>query len=789
MSHGRPGGGWPAIRYVFQSARRVGGLWKLYRALRSRNACKTCALGMGGQRGGMVNELGRFPEVCKKSIQAMAADMQGRIRPEFFERFGFDALRAMSPRELEHMGRLNEPVYAGPDDTHYRPISWDEALRRCAGWLKSARPDESFFYFSGRSSNEAAFLWQLFARVYGTNNVNNCSYYCHQASGVGLREVLGTGTATVILRDVEHCDLFFLIGGNPASNHPRLMTLLADIRKRGGNVVVVNPIREPGLVEFRIPSRPLSLLWGTSIASHYVQPHIGGDVALLTGIAKRIVELSAVDDAFVREHTEHADSYLEWLRGLEWDALERGAGVPRAQIDEIARLYAASRAAIFGWTMGITHHVHGTENVRAIVNLALLRGMLGRPHAGLLPIRGHSNVQGVGSVGVVPKLNSYTLGKLEALLGLSLPRTPGLDTLAGVEAMRAGHLRHAFCLGGNLFGASPDAAETSRAFKRLESVTYLSTTLNTGHAWGRARETLILPVRTRDEEAQSTTQESMFNFVRISDGGAPRMPGPRGEVEIVVELAERVLGQGGSIDWRRLADHDEIRTLIAATVPGYEAIERVGRTKREFYVRERTFHQPHFRTPNGKARFSVLELPPADDVNGKSGDQLQVGPPGMDSRTGLAASIFQPGPAALRLMTIRSEGQFNTVVYEEEDLYRGQTRRDVILMNPEDIARLGLREDQRVTVRSAAGVMSNILVREFDIRAGNAAMYYPEANALVPSRADPRSRTPAFKNVRVWLEVASGRAGVPLTVAGDRRANRDLLASAADYPSPSTSHG
>lgn len=731
MSRPRHGGGWPAIAYVFRAARRVGGLAKLYRALRARNACKTCALGMGGQRGGMVNEAGRFPEVCKKSMQAMAADMQGRIRPDFFERCGFAELRAMTPRELEHMGRLNEPVYAGPDDVRYRPVSWDEALSRCAGWLRSAQPHEHFFYFSGRSSNEAAFLWQLFARVYGTNNVNNCSYYCHQASGVGLREALGTGTATINLHDVERCDLFVLIGGNPASNHPRLMTLLADVRRRGGHVIVVNPIREPGLVNFRIPSRPLSLLFGSEIASLYLQPHIGGDIALLTGIARVLLERGAIDDAFIRGHTADFDAFRAHVESLDWSDIEREAGVPRGAIQRAADIYARSNAAIFGWTMGITQHEHGVDNVRAIVNLALLRGMVGRPHAGLLPIRGHSNVQGVGSVGVVPKLNSYTLGKLEERLGFTLPTTPGLDTLAGIEAMAAGRVRHAWCLGGNLYGASPNAGACGRTFARAASVVYVSTTLNTGHAWGRAKETLILPARARDEESQPTTQESMFNYVRVSEGGPPRQPDARSEVEIVAEIAERVLGASGPVDWRRLRGHDEIRELIAAVVPGYEAIAHAGRTRREFYIRERTFHTPQFKTPDGRAHFAAVPLPAFSRAGG----------------------LPEPGGngAELRLMTIRSEGQFNTVVYEEEDLYRGQERRDVILLHPSDIERLGLRSDQRVNVRSETGEVRDVLVRPFNIRPGNAAMYYPEANVLVPNRADEKARTPAYKHVAIRI--------------------------------------
>lgn len=725
------GGGWQAIAYTLRMARRAGGFWKLYRAMRRRNTCKTCALGMGGQRGGMVNERGHFPEVCKKSMQAMVADMQGRIAPEFFTRYGFDELRALSPRELESCGRLNAPLFAGPADTHYRVISWDEALSRAAERFMRTPAIQNFFYFSGRASNEAAFLWQLFARLYGTNHVNNCSYYCHQASGVGLRDTLGTATATITLDDVERCDLFFLIGGNPASNHPRLMTMLADLRRRGGHVVVINPLREAGLVEFRVPSRPLSLLFGDKIASVYMQPHAGGDAALLTGIAKALCEKHAdsgnvLDERFIDEHADGAREFRRHLVSCEWADIERLSGVPREEMTRVADLYARSQRTIFGWTMGITHHVHGVDNVRAIVNLALLRGMVGKPGAGMLPIRGHSNVQGVGSVGVVPKLHDGVIAALEAKLGAKLPTGKGLDTLACLAAAERGELSNAWCLGGNLFGSSPDARWAQRAIGRLESIAYVSTTLNTGHAWGRAKETLILPARARDEEAQPTTQESMFNFVRLSDGGPARLAGARSEVEIVADLGRRVLGKSSPLDWSTMERHAEIRKLIAEVIPGYEPIREIDATKREFQIAGRTFHEPRFRTVSGKAQFRVVSL-----------------------------ARRESGEDALRLITLRSEGQFNTVVYEDEDLYRGQERRDVVLMNADDMRRIGIAEDQPVFVRSAAGEMRGVLARSFEIRAGNAAMYYPECNVLVPRDADPESHTPAFKNVAVTIAAES----------------------------------
>jgi molybdopterin-dependent oxidoreductase alpha subunit len=718
------GGGWPAIRYTLQKAGQVGGWRALWAALRSKNACKTCAVGMGGQRGGMVNERGRFPEVCKKSLQAMAADLQAPIPDEFWAANPLTVLRQMTPLQLESSGRLARPLLVEHGSDHYRPITWNEAFERIVAQLRQSHPEQTFWYFSGRSSNEAGFLLQLFARLYGTNNVNNCSYYCHQASGVALASCIGTATATVKLEDVEHADLVFLIGGNPASNHPRLMTTLKRVRHRGGEVIVINPVREVGLIKFRIPSDPISLLFGSRIASLYVQPHIGGDLALLTGVAKRIDELGEYDETFLRQHCEGCDEWLSHLRHLSWEEIHAKSGVSASDIQAIAQRYAAAQNAVFGWTMGITHHVHGVQNVQAIANLALMRAMVGKPRAGLLPIRGHSNVQGIGSVGVTPRLRDAIFDQLQNHYGVQLPTTPGHDTLACVEAAHAGEMRLGFCLGGNLYGSNPQSCYAAEALGRTEMMVYLNTTLNTGHAHGCGRQTLILPVLARDEEPQPTSQESMFNYVRLSDGGPRRFEGPRSEIEVIATLADRVLGTAGPIDWSSLSQTRAIRQMIARVVPGWEAIGQLDATRQEFYIDGRILHAPVFATPTRRAQLHVHRLPDLAHADGQ-----------------------------LRLMTVRSEGQFNTVVYEQEDIYRGQERRDVVLVHPDDLNRLGLKPEQRVTVRSEVGRVDHVLARAYPaIRPGNALMYYPEANVLVPRTADRQSRTPAFKCVLVSIE-------------------------------------
>ncbi len=719
------GGGFRAILYTIKKGREAGGVWKLYKAMRTRNACKTCALGMGGQKGGMVNEAGGFPEVCKKSLQAMVADMQGAITSDLWQQYSIQDLKKFSPRELESMGRLIRPLRYRAGDTHFHEISWDKAFDVIVQKLKSTHADETFWYFSGRSSNEAGFLLQLLARVYGTNNVNNCSYYCHQASGVGMQSSIGSGTATIVLEDLEQTDTVFLIGGNPASNHPRLMTTLMNVRRRGGKVIVINPVRETGLLKFRIPSDTRSLLLGSKIASHYIQPHIGGDLALLWGLAKALRQKNAIDLAFLETHCNGTERWLQAVDQLTWEEIEKKSGVACSEIESIADVYRESQRCVFAWTMGITHHAHGVNNVQAIAALAMCRGMIGRPGCGLMPIRGHSNIQGIGSVGVTPKLKDKIFDSLTNQFGVELPTTDGKDTLACIEAADRGEVKVGFCLGGNLYGSNPDSSFAAAALSQLELSVTLSTTMNTGHVHGLSQESIILPVLARDEEPQPTTQESMFNYVRLSDGGPRRLPGPRSEVEVIATIGERLLPDAAGIDWQAMLETATIRHWIGKVVPGYDKITEIDETKEEFQIKGRTFHEPKFPTPDGRAVLHVHELPALK---------------GTDDRE-------------LRLMTVRSEGQFNTVVYEEEDLYRNQDRRDIILMHPDDLKRFQLKHDQLVTVRSETGALPGIRARAFDaIRTGNALMYYPESNVLVARHVDPESKTPAFKGVVIRIE-------------------------------------
>ena len=713
-------GGLAAMRYVFARGRDVGTV-ALYRRMRSKNACKTCALGMGGQEGGMVNEVGHFPEVCKKSVQAQAADMGRVITEEDLGSQSLIDLQRHTSAQMEAMGRLTFPIVATESDTHFRRITWDEAMSIASGSLTSTTPERTFWYSSGRSSNEAGFLLQLIARAFGTNNVNNCSYYCHQASGVALNSIYGSGTASVSLEDLEHTQLVVLSGANPASNHPRLITQLIKLRRRGGKVIVINPLSELGLRRFRLPSDARSFVAGSDVSDLYLQPHIGGDISLCIALLKGVIERNAVDEAFVDSATESWDAVRSHVDELTWEFLVQTSGVSKDQIDAAVDIIVSAPSAIFMWAMGLTHHAHGTDNVRALANVALARGFLGRPGSGLMPIRGHSNVQGIGSVGVSPTMKSAFAKAMADIYGIDAGLPAGLDTFASMNAAHRGEIDVALMLGGNLWASNPDSRWASDALGRINTVVSLTTKLNQGHVRGRGATTVILPVLARDEEHESTTQESMFNYVRMSDGGDPNVSGEmRSEVAVLADLAHRILATD-RFDWHDITSHDALRNAIARTVPGYAAAAAMTTTKREFQIAGRVFHQPSFPTPSGRAAFHRTPVPTPE----------------------LAVDEFL-------LMTVRSEGQFNSVVYDEEDLYRGNTRRDVVMLSREDAQRLDLDEGDPVIVTSSTGTMT-VHAAIVDIRPGNLAMYYPEANVLVDRIQDHESLTPAFKSVVVRL--------------------------------------
>ena len=706
------------MRYVMGKGREVGPI-KLYKRLRSRNACKTCALGMGGQAGGMVNEAGHFPEVCKKSVQAQAADMGRTIDESLFASTTLAEFREMTSAQVEALGRLTFPIMLEPGSDRYRRVSWDAALAAAGDELRSCNADETFWYMSGRSSNEAGFLYQLVARAYGTNNINSCSYYCHQASGVALTSIYGSGTASIRLEDIHETDVVMVAGANPASNHPRLITQLINLRRRGGKVIIVNPLSELGLKRFRLPSDAKSFIFGSDVSDIYLQPRVGTDAHLFTALLKGVIESGGVDQQFVTSHVDGWDELVTHVDALTWDHLLETTGLTRAQVDEVVSVLVQARRGIFMWAMGLTHHVHGTDNILALANLAISRGFLGSPGSGLMPIRGHSNVQGVGSVGVSPHLKEAFTVHLRERYGIDADASPGMDTYSSMVAASEGRIKAALMLGGNLWASNPDSAWATESLGRIDTTISLTTKLNPGHFRGHGRRAIVLPVLARDEENQATTQESMFNYVRFSDGGSPAVEGEmRSEVEIVADLAQEILPEG-RFDWTDIRSHDSLRVAMSAVVPGYDPIGNS--EKREFQIPGRTFHEPAFKTPSGRAACHVVELPPP-----------------------------VAGAGEFALMTIRSEGQFNSVVYDEEDLYRGNTRRDVVMIAAEDASDLKVKEGDRVVVTSEIGSLAAV-ISVVDISRGSAAMYYPEANAIVPRHLDPQSGTPAFKSVAVRI--------------------------------------
>jgi len=717
------GGGPKKVLYTLETISRIG-IGKAAKALTAKNTCKACAYGMGGQKGGMTNELGEFPSVCNKSVQAQSTDIQPPIPTEIFAHTLAD-LAELNGREMEKLGRLDTPLFKAAGADRFEPVDWTFALDHAAARLAATQPQRSFFYSSGRSSNEAGFLFQLLARAYGTNNVNNCSYYCHQATSEGLATTIGKGTATVELEDLTGADLIFVIGANPSSNHPRFIHMLKACRDRGGQVIVINPAREPGLVRFAVPKSPGSMLkGGTEIASDYLQPRIGSDIALLKGLAKAVLEQGGEDRDFIAANTVGFSAWRQDLEALSWDEIVGACGIAQADIARVASRYIQARHAVFAWGMGMTHHVHGVANVEAIANLALLRGMVGKRYAGLLPLRGHSNVQGIGTIGVKPVLAGEVLARMEAAFGIEFPREKGFDTMGGLQAADAGEIDAAVIMGGNLWGATPDTGFATRALGRIGFKLFLTTTLNMGHVHGLGDgEVMTLPVTARDEEWEPTTQESMFNFVRLSDGGINRLSNVRPESQIICALGERLLPDG-PIDFKAFSRHRRVREAIAQIVPGLEELAEIDVAKREFHIKRRVLHTPEFGMPDAKAHFVVTPLP-------------------------------APHARELVLATVRSEGQFNTIIYEEKDSYRANAPRDAVFLNRDDMASLGIAPGQRVSLISDAGRMRAVAT-PFDLPPGSALAYYPEANVLVGTAIDPRSKTPAFKSIPVRLEAAGG---------------------------------
>ena len=707
-------------------------------------------------------------EFCENGAKAVADEATTkRCGADFFAAHSVAELAAKGDYWLNRQGRLTEPMVLRPGATHYTPIGWDEAFALIAGELRAlASPDEAVFYTSGRTSNEAAFLYQLFVRQFGTNNLPDCSNMCHESSGAALVETIGIGKGTVKVDDFKQADAIFVIGQNPGTNHPRMLMTLEEAKQNGATIVSINPLPEIGTDRFKNPQHflnPLKALptlmgEGVRLADIWVQPRINGDLALFKGIMK---EMLAAEDAapgtvfdheFIQQHTHGYDALIADLRATDWADITEGSGVDRAQIKTLADLAIRSRATICCWAMGLTQQPNSVETIQTIVNFLLLRGNLGKPGAGACPVRGHSNVQGDRTMGIFEKMPDRWLDRLDAEFDFKSPRAHGFDTVDAIKAMHAGRAAVFFGMGGNFLSATPDTEYTARALRRCRLTAQVSTKLNRSHLV-TGRTALILPCLGRSERdvqaagEQFVTVEDSMGIINPSRGHLPPASDALlSEPAIVCRLARAVLGPENRVRWEELAaDYDRIRDHIARVVPGFEDYNP--RIKAGiFYLPNAPRDRREWRTATGRANFTVAPIP---------------------HRT-LAAGEFV-------MMTIRTHDQFNTTVYGLDDRYRGVFGgRRVVFMHEDDIAAAGLQGGQLVDLINRHGgverVAAAFMIAPYRIPRGCVATYFPEANVLVPidSTAN-KSNTPTSKYVVITLRPTAD----PAAALAARRAEAD----------------
>ncbi|ENT2958816.1 FdhF/YdeP family oxidoreductase [Enterobacter cloacae] len=687
-------------------------------------------------------------QFCENGAKAVTWEATSkRVTPEFLAHNTVTSLLAKSDFELEGYGRLTHPLrYDQASDT-FRPVEWEDAFERIGEVLRGLEPDQVEFYTSGRASNEAAWLFQLFAREYGTNNFPDCSNMCHEATSVGLPRSIGIGKGTVSLDDFDKTELVISIGHNPGTNHPRMMGTLHELARRGVPIIVLNPLRERALERFAAPQSVIEMATysSTDIASTYFQVKAGGDAAALKGIAKHLLQMEAgrgnvLDHAFIAEHTQGFEDFAADIAQTSWDAIERESGLSQAALKQVADAYAKSNATIITYGMGITQHNKGTSNVRLIADVLLLRGNIGKPGAGICPLRGHSNVQGNRTVGISEKPTPAFLNRLKEVFGFEPPSHHGHDAVQATQAMIDGRARALICLGGNFAVAMPDHENGFPAMSKLDLSVHVGTKLNRTHLLV-GKETFILPCLGRTEldmqasGRQSITVEDSMSMVHASSGKLkPASPLLRAEPAIVAGMAKATL-KTTRVDWMHLvADYDRIRDLIEQTIPGFEDYNARIRVPGGF----RMPLPPTKRiwpTATGKAMFSVFE--------------------------GVNEDASGEGDNVLRLITLRSHDQYNTTIYALDDRYRGVFgRRDVLFMNEADMAQSGLEHGDRVDIETAlpgsAQRLEDITVVAYAIAPGSVGAYYPEANVLVPlDYLDKESGTPSYKSVPVRLTLRS----------------------------------
>lgn len=752
-----PAGGWGALRSVTNALLKQDIAVKGARTMLSANQpdgfdCPGCAW---PDR----NHASSF-EFCENGVKAVAAEATARrAGPDLFARHTVTQLAAQSDFWLEDQGRLTHPMVYDAASDKYWPIEWDDAFALIARHLNALPdPNQAIFYTSGRASNEAAFLYQLFVREYGTNNFPDCSNMCHEPSGNGMRAQIGVGKGTVTLEDFEKADAIFIFGQNPGTNHPRMLGELRAAHRRGAKIVSFNPLRERGLERFADPQDKLEMatLGSTPISTHYFQLRVGGDFALVKGMMKHLVERedageAALDRAFIAQHTVGFDALAADLRTESWTLLAQESGLTEAQIRAAADVYRHAERAIVCWGMGITQHVDSVATIQMLINLLLLRGNIGRPGAGACPVRGHSNVQGDRTMGIWEKPPAALLDRLRDVFGFEPPRENGWDTVESIRAMVDGRGKVFFALGGNFAAATPDTPETWKALRRCDLTVHVTTKLNRSHVV-HGREALILPCLGRTEidiqagGPQGVTVEDSMSMVHISSGiNPPASEHLLSEPAIVARLAVATIGHRSQTPWRWMVeDYSRIRDKIEAVFGAFRDFNRRVAVPGGFRLRNAASDR-QWETAAGKATFFTHAVP--------------LDTPSHRARARVRDAVV------FTLLTTRSHDQYNTTIYGHDDRYRGVFgQRRVVFIHAEDIRALGLKDGDWVDIQTVwddgrARRADRFRLVAYDIPRGNLAAYYPETNPLVPLAAVARNAgTPASKSIPVILTPHVGAA-------------------------------
>ena len=679
-------------------------------------------------------------EFCENGAKAVADEAtKKRIGAKFFEKYSIQELSQKSDQWLNAQGRLIQPMFLPKGQNNYRTIEWNEAFEMIKEKLVSLNDaNRAAFYTSGRTSNEAAFLYQLFVRRFGTNNLPDCSNMCHESSGKALGETMGIGKGTVTLDDFNHADLIIVMGQNPGTNHPRMLTALRDAKRNGARIIHVNPLPETGLVSFKHPQDFMKLRFGKeNLADLFLQVRINGDAALLKGIMKVLLDKSAMDFDFIEKYTSGFQQLQSSLQETDWDDIIKDSGLSREEIEQAAEMCAESKATIACWAMGLTQHKNGVATIQEVVNLLLLGGHVGRKGAGTCPVRGHSNVQGDRTMGIWEKPSDKFLDRMEEAVGFKMPRQHGLDVVDSIAAMRDRKIDFFFCMGGNFLSASPDTEATAAALNKVEFTVQVSTKLNRSHLV-TGKEALILPCLGRTERdiqngtEQFVTVENSMGVVHMSRGGLkPASENLYSEVRIICGIADSLFPE--ALNWKDLSDdYDKIRDLISNAISGFENYNERVRTLGGFHLANPPRDNREFHTKDGKAKFTSHPLPNVD-----------------------------VSPGNLVMMTIRSHDQYNTTIYDSSDRYRGiKNGRRLILLNSKDMDERGINDRQKVDItslwegeeRHAKGFHA---IR-YDIPRGCAATYFPEANVLVPLKSIAvKSNTPTSKFVEISIKPVS----------------------------------